>query len=80
MCTKSAPYLHNKSANLAFDMLLFDALVLMLFTNFVKNSIVSRIVFDYDGKFAPNILLICPKKTKSAFSARMQKSGTNKVP
>ena len=34
-CIKSAPYLHQKSANSALNMMFFNALVLMLLAKFV---------------------------------------------
>ena len=49
----------------------FDALVLMLHIFF----------FNYDAKFSPNIMQICPKlHQKSAFYAPLQKIEENKVP
>ena len=36
MCIKSAPCLHLKSANWALNIVLFDALVLMLLTNLMQ--------------------------------------------
>ena len=45
MCIKYAPYLYSKSANQALNMVLFDALVLLLLTKFVPNGTIRRCCF-----------------------------------
>ena len=62
MCIKSAPYFHQKNVNLALNIMLFDALVLI--TKFVPNGTIRRCDAgkkNYDAKFAPNIMQTCPK-------------------
>ena len=64
MCNKSATYLHQKSAYLVLNIMLFDALVLILLTKFNLNCTFKRYSFgiqflNYKAKFAPNINQIC---------------------
>ena len=72
MCIKSAPYLHQKSVIRHYIWHFFNAL--MLLTKFVPNSMaplegaVPASIFNYDAKFAPNILQICPKQHHCAIA------------
>ena len=66
MCIETAPYLHQKGANRALNMILFYAMVLILLTKFVpKKGCSSSINISYYDEFAPNIEQICPKKHHS---------------
>ena len=51
LCIKYAPYLHFKSANRALKLVLFDALVLKLFSKFVPNrtieGAISAVFFNF---------------------------------
>ena len=60
MCNKSAPYLHQKSAYFALNM--------VFLTKFVPKSIIRRCsfginLFDYDDKFAINNMQIKHQKS-----------------
>jgi hypothetical protein len=55
-CTLFSP----NSANLALNMVLFDALVLMSLPEFITD-ITSINFSNYNAKLAPNIMQICPK-------------------
>ena len=78
MFIKSEPFLHQKSAKWALNM------VLMLLTKFLNSSQIATLegafFFNCDDKFTPNIAQICPKKhQKSTFSAPLQKISASKV-
>ena len=66
MCIKFASYLHQTSGNSASKIMLFlGALVIMMLTHFVPNSIrrcsSGNILKNDDAKFALNIMQIFPK-------------------
>ena len=63
MCIKYEPYLHQKSANWALN-LVFYALMLMLLTSFVPNSTTRRCSFVFDANFALNLMQICTNSIK----------------